>query len=65
MTIKNRLAQLEKQTQQAPKIDPYAIRKINYRSGIIEGVNDEPADAIPLRIVDVNHVTKQDDPANV
>ena len=59
MTIKKRLAQLEKQTQQAPKIDPYAIRKINYRSGIIEGVNDEPPDAIPLRIIEVNNVTKE------
>lgn len=51
MTIKNRLAKLEKQTQPEKAGDVFTVRKVNYRAGIIEGVQDTPG-AIPVKLVD-------------
>ena len=61
MNHKNRLAKLEEQRTKkgAAPLDTLKIRKVNYRSGIIAGVNEDPADAIPLRIVKVNHESKE------
>lgn len=52
MSIKNRIEKLEKHTQPEKIGDVFTVRKINYRAGIVPGVEDAP-DAIPLRLVEV------------
>lgn len=51
MTIKNRIAKLEKTRHEHPAGDVFTVRKVDYRAGIVEGVEDAPGD-IPLRLVD-------------
>lgn len=52
MNHKSRLAKLEKRTRPEAPRDLLTVRKVNYRAGIVEGVEAAP-DAIPLRLVDV------------
>lgn len=67
MTIKNRLQKLErKQKTEVKAGEVFTVRRIDYRAGIVPGVDDPPGALIAVRLVtpkqeDAKHEHKDQD----